>query len=376
MRQQDLRVDRVRNPESGDRLWRDWEALMERLPSAHRIYRPEWYAIWGETWGRTGRWTGDIHVLAVRDRDDTLLGVHPLGVAKVGPLRAYASAGFNQPARPVLAAEGRELEVGTALGNHIARRGWPLAQLGPFRAHSPACRALLDALDTRHVPHRLRTREGLALYDPPPPGSANRREILETKFAKKVLYYERRAARKGELETVHIRRPSPDETARMVLDLAEVENHSWLATASDGGLRFASRPGNDQGAEMWRRLIDTELSARDMVDCWLTYFDGRPASFVFCISAGATRYVLANNFDESLKHLRVGFIPYWYAVDDALERGVEHLDYGSLHLSYKKHWGAEYKDALEFHFAVPNLLARVPVSALWGWRDFRRRKPA
>jgi hypothetical protein len=371
-----LKVERVRNPAEGGRFWREWEELMDRIAPAHRLYRPEWYAIWSETWGSTGRWTGDLHVLAVRDGNGALLGVHPLGVAKVGPLRAYASAGFNQPARPVLAEIGREAEVGTAIGHHISRRGWPLAQLGPFRANSPACRALLDTLDSRRVPHRLRTREGLALYDPPPPGNENRREILETKFAKKVLYYERRAARKGELETVHYRRPSPEETARLVTDLAEAEKHSWLATASDGGLRFAARPGNDKGAEMWRRLIDTELSPRDQLDCWLTYFDGRPASFVFCLTAGTTRYVLANNFDESLKHLRVGFIPYWHAIDDALERGLEHLDYGSLHLDYKKHWGAEYKDALEFHYAVPNLLARVPVSALWAWRDFRSRKPA
>jgi hypothetical protein len=310
----------------------------------------------------------------VRDGDGVLLGLHPLGVGKVGPLRVCASAGFNQPSRPVLAAQGREVDVGAALGRHLAHTAWPLAQLGPFCARSPACRAMLDALDDRHVPHRLRTREGLAIYDPPPPGSPNRREILETRFAKKVLYYERRAARKGELQTVHFRRPSPEEAARMVADLAQVESRSWLATARDGGLRFASRQGNDRGAEMWRRLIDTELSPRDKLDCWITYFDGRPASFVFCLTAGATRYVLANNFDESLKHLRVGFIPYWHAVSDALDRGVEHLDYGSLHLQYKKHWGAAYKDALEFHYAVPNLIARVPVSALWAWRDRRRRR--
>lgn len=340
----------IRPGTATDPIWTEWRQLMPQTPEDQRMFGPDWFRIWADTWGSDGHWTGQHSLIAVRDAAGTLQGLLALSRPQRGPFRIHATGGHNVPHRRVIAAEGKEAVVGAAIGNFIAQQNWPLLQIGPIRDDAPACQAMMSQLKQAgiHVqPHDR--REEITLHTPDT-WEEYRSEVLGSKFARKLGYYERRMQRAGHATLQHYRQPSPEETQTMYAALTAIEAASWMATREDAVLRFT----NPSLVRFWEELTIGFLSPEDHLDCWVMSFDGRPVSFCFTLTNGRTRYVIANNYDNAVRDHRTGSTLYRYMIEDGIERGVRRFEFADGDLHYKSLWGARVDGSVETWLAVPN----------------------
>ena len=339
-----------------DGLWTEWERATVQMPNGQRLFGPDWHRLWVETWGGCGQWTGQCQMIVARNAAGDLVGLLFLGRPKVGPVTVRAMGGHEVPHRGLLSVEGQETAVGSAIGKFIAQQSWPLLQLGPLRRSSVADAALIQSLHQsgRLMMHR-REREEISLQVPES-WDEYRQEVLGGKFFRKIGYYERRMERAGRVHIQHYRKPSADQTRTMIKDLQTIEAASWMAVREASVPRFA----NPELSKFWSVVTDQCLSSRDQIDCWVLSFHDTPVSFCFTLNDGETRYVIANQYDESVKDHRTGSTLYRYMIEDGIDRGIRRYEFGDGDLHYKSLWGAGVTDTSDTWFVVPNkLLSKI-----------------
>ncbi|MEX0725867.1 MAG: GNAT family N-acetyltransferase, partial [Planctomycetaceae bacterium] len=164
--------------------------------------------------------------------------------------------------------------------------------------------------------------------------------------------YERKMERAGRTEIEHIRRPNPERTQKLVADLAQIEQQSWLVKSARGKTRFTSPVAQ----RFWTRLIDEALSPQDRFDAWIIRFNDRPVSFCLTLTALPARYVIANQYDDAVADYRTGSTLYRHMIEEGMARGVRTFDFGDGGIEYKKLWGAEYVDAVDTLLVAPHPL--------------------
>jgi hypothetical protein len=199
----------------------------------------------------------------------------------------------------------------------------------------------------------------------PAQSSAHARWILDN--VEGAAAGERRAARAGTIAIRHVTSVDAESVDGLLDDLAAIERRSWLFSRG-GHARFAT----PDGRALWRSLILRSLVPHGQLDCWLMYLDGRPASFVFGMTAGTVRYVIANNYDEAVKTHRTGSILYRHMMEDGINRGVRLFDFGDCNLHYKRLWGASYQDYLDSTFVAPRSLVGAGAMTALALRDLAR----
>jgi len=337
-------------PSEGSGVWCEWEDLLRRVPDGMKLFGPGWYAIWSATVGSTGRWTGRISVILVRDRRGTLQGILPLAWGRVGLFRIPAFCGYVQPWRDILAAKGWEEDVGVAMAKCLRKSGTLFAHIGPSQRSSPTFRGLLQSLRDHGAGLVPRRTEALAIADLPASWDEYRQCVVGSKFFRKVGYYERRMERAGHVERTHYRCPTETDTERVVQDMSRIESRSWLMQAPGGRPRFQSSA--DQ--QFWKLLIQDVLAPRDQFDCWILSLQDEPVSFCLTLTADTVRYAIANSYDQAVRDHRTGSTLYRYMMEDAIARGVRHVDFGTGELHYKKYWGATYQDAVDTYAVATN----------------------
>lgn len=323
-------------------LRRDWLELLERLPAEQRIFGPEWIDVWNRTLGREGNFQGKLRVVTARAEDGRLEGLLPLSRCTMGPFRVLSMAGFWQPFRPLLAAEGRGLEVADAVAAHLLSSDWHILRMGPASRRDAALERLRELLFDGGTRARTQWSGELAVADVPGDWETYVEEILGRKNLKKIEYYERRAGRHGDVEVVHHREPTGEELDRLLANLCRVEENCWLY-GRDSDLRFVTPTLRS----FWKGVIESAFAEGGQFDSWVMYMDARPISFVFSLTSGPTRYVIANNYDEDYKDHRTGNILYRHMFEDGISRGVRRFDIGTGSLHYKKFWGAVGHDRLD-----------------------------
>ncbi len=333
-----------------DAFIREWQHLLLRVPSDQVLFGPAWYCVWNRTWGASGRWSGQLRLLVVRDEAGTLRGILPIAKTRIGPIPVWSMAGGHQPDRPLLADESCAFGVGRAIGEFVSRQNWLALQIGTTRTSNEALQGLIASLDACGTVYRHHLKEPIAIAQTPTTFDAYRQDVLGGRFHRKIGYYERKMQKAGDVEIRHFRQPSTVETAHMLDDLATIERNSWLVNDPDGKPRFID--GHAQA--MWTQLIGQQLTPNDQLDCWIQYLDNKPVSFVFSLTTATTRYVLANNYDERVQDFRTGSILYRKMMQDGIERGIFRYDFGAGNLHYKKYWGAEYNETLETYVVFPN----------------------
>lgn len=354
-----LQCELLRPQSPADPLWDDWTQLMSRTDAEQRMFGPDWFRIWAESWGAAGKWTGEQAIIAARDSAGTLQGLLALGRPKVGPFTLYATGGHHVPHRGIVAAAGHETAMGEAIGQFIARQSWPVIQLGPINDSASADAAMIDELKKQNVHlHQQYSYEEISLHAPET-FDEYRSEVMNKKFARKVGYYERRMRRAGRVDIKHYRQPTPEEADVMFEALTTIEGASWMTTRALAVPRFTN-PGIVQ---FWKQLTNEYLTPHDHLDCWVMSFEGHPVSFCFTLTDGATRYVIANNYDNAVRDHRTGSTIYWHMVQDGIERGVRQFKFGDGDLHYKSRWGATATDCRHTWLAFPNRLLGCAASA-------------
>jgi hypothetical protein len=348
----------------------EWRELLLRAEPEYQLFTPEWYLVWSETRGATRRWQGKLTAITVRDSQNVLRGILPLGHKQVGPFKVYGSAGDSQPWRPVLTDIVCAREAGKAIGLGIRRLGMAALQIGPTPSKQVAFEALVEGLSESGTPTRMTARRPLATARIPETWEDFRSGVLGSKFARKIGYYERRFRKSADIEIEHFHQPAPDAIAKLITELGTVESCSWLVKAENSHPRFM--PGT--GDQLWQQAIESTLAPADHFDCWVMRADGQPVSFAFTLTSGETRFFIANNYDETVAVHCTGSILYQLVVEDAIARGLTTLDFGSDEIHYKQRWGATYTDNITTLFVGSSLFARMAMKTS-GFLNFNKEEP-
>lgn len=347
--QHQLHCELIATTAPTDEIWVEWRQLMLQAPETQQLFGPEWFRTWADTWGADGHWTGQTSLITARNTSGMLVGLLALGRPRIGPVPVHSFGGHSAPHRGIVAAFGLESMVGSAIGKFIADRNWPFLQIGPVLKSDPACQAMIQELQEQNVFLRHHdSREEITLHAPDT-WEEYCREFLSHRQVRRLGSDERRICRAGNMNIRHYRRPSPDETANMFVALKSIEAHSWMATRPDAVPRFT----NEALLSFWHRLTDDCLSPRDHLDCWVMTLDERPVSFCFTLTCGSIRYVIANNYDNSVRRFKTGSVLYRHMIQNGIERGIRRFEFADGSLHYKSRWGAEIDGSRDTWIAVP-----------------------
>ena len=72
----------------------------------------------------------------------------------------------------------------------------------------------------------------------------------------------------------------------------------------------------------------------------MLYFDDQPVSYCFTIDSPPCRYIIANNYDESVSRYSTGTILYSYVFEDSISQKLTTVNRGLGDSGYKSRWGA------------------------------------
>jgi hypothetical protein len=358
--------------EADDSFLTEWRDLLARADADQQLFGPEWYTVWSSTWGRTGRWTGRLQAITVRDQDSVLQGLLSISSLKVGPMTVRACAGNSVPWRPIVAAAGMEDVVGQQVGRFLAGRSWPVMQLGPLLRSDPASLGLIETLRERGVFVQRRDARLQATLHMPDTWDEYRQEVIGAKAYRKIGYYERRTEKAGRMEIRHFRQPSEADAEALYEALDTIEAASWMATRSDAVARFT----NPDLRHFWTRLTCEYLAPNDLTDSWVMYLDDRPVSFCFTLTSGTVRFVVANNYDQAVSDHRTGSTLYRYMLQEGFDRGIRRFEFGDGNINYKSLWGAAYGDSCDTYAVVPNRLLSPLAKATTRMMSLTRRPDA
>jgi hypothetical protein len=150
-----------------------------------------------------------------------------------------------------------------------------------------------------------------------------------------MQYYERKMRREGALEIRRISGAGDPGWRTAIDDLGAIERKSWQFRVG-GKLRFHG----ERNAAFWANLLVRDRFG-DVAKAWVMHFNGEPVSFCFCLDSGEVRYVLANNYAESVHRYSTGSILYKHVFGDAIDsRVIRRINIGLGDSGYKSRWGA------------------------------------
>ena len=317
-----------------------WDRCVAGAPGHQKLFGHAWYAVWMKHIGSAGRWTGETRILLAYDDRGELRGILPLARQLMLRLPIWSLPGYYQPVRGFVCHDEVRVDVCAAFARTLlASQGlMEIIRLGPTDDATPERAALVEELSRRcqrvvvfHDDHRI------VAHDIPRSAAAYREMVHGHASMKRVLSYERRMQREGMAEIRHHRDPRGDELRAMLEACAEVERRSWLSSSRSGQPRFVS----DASRGFWRDLCTEQLGPQGQLDAWLVHFDGQPIAFRFSLTAGSTRFLIANQYDERFAQYRAGWILYLRDLEDCAARGVTSIDMGEGDAHYKSRWGGE-----------------------------------
>lgn len=316
----------------------EWSECLKKAPEHEQLFGYYWIASWLQHLGHDGAWAGDIRILLARDAARRVVGIVPLARRQFHGIDFWALAGYYQPHRGIVCLPDRQEATCAALAQTLLEmQGWnEVLRFGPYDTASTERRLLVRelALHCRRVVHFDQERTIIARNIPSSP-EEYRRMIQCHASMRRVLSYERRMQREGDVSIRHHRNPSGDELRRMIEDCATIESRSWLNSAAEGRPRFVS----PHSRRFWGQVCARQLGPQGQLNVWLAYFDGEPVAFRFTITTGSIRYMIANQYDQRYERFRLGWILYLRDLEDCARRGVRAMDMGNGNLQYKSRWG-------------------------------------
>ncbi|TFI58599.1 GNAT family N-acetyltransferase [Sphingomonas parva] len=325
------------------------DAAAARADSRHLFLRRAWYAASERPGART--------LIACR-ADGSIVAALPTLPGLAGALREVPGGYWPFRSFPIASDLGDD-ELGALLASPPARRVLgPVWRIGPVYADDPTLVRLLrvcrgagwTALPRRIAPSFRLDMAALRREGTWPRGST----------LKKNRFHEKHLASHGALEWRFV--SGSDWTPALFEALAEVERKSWIASETDGSDAKFMAP---QHRRIWEGAARDPVLARAMRAAILSV-DGTPAAFSFDLDAGALKYAIANSYDPRLAKHSPGKCLYYRNLVEALDRGIETVDWGAGDSGYKRTIGAEPGPDL-----VDVLFVRRPIpAALLGplWR--------
>lgn len=327
------------------------DALAASNLGGHGFLRASWYAAGAAQGCRTlvlRRGAGEGTILAA-------IPTAPHGPALAGVRKV---PGSYWPLRTALIApECSVSELAHALDHRAARCLGAVWRAGPVRCDDPATERLIAAAQLAGWSVLSRPAATCWVIDL---DAARTRGWPSASTSRKLRGYWRKLEALG---TPHWRHVRGGEWSAGVLEaMGRVEADSWIARTTDGGGAKFMTPAQRQ---LWQSaLTDPVLAA--MLCATILMLDDRPIAFSFDLDDGPVQYGIAGSYVQDLKHLCIGKMTNYRAMEDAIADGQSVMDMGAGDTGYKREMGAvEGYDMADLLFVRRRTAARV-LARGWG----------
>lgn len=312
-----------------------WQALVAAAAPEHRYLTAAWFDAWDRHLLPYENWRGPLRYLAACGPEGTLRAVIPLATQRQLGIAVASLGGLYWPFRAPLIAQSAAEATCDALAATLTRSRVLMAlRYGPV-PDNDACISRLNAALAK-VGWRLRRSTLGTTYAVDLPRTwAELERRLGKSLRTNVDYYERKLGREGALAIRCIRGADHPDWQAVVDDLASIEQRSWQFRER-GRLRFHG----ERNRAFWRDLLVDNRFGQVAV-AWVMHYNGEPVSFCFCLDCGDIRYILANNYAESVHRYSTGSVLYKHVFRDAIESGaIRRINIGLGDSGYKSRWSA------------------------------------
>lgn len=300
------------------------DALAARNLAGHSFLRAAWYAAPAPKAGRT--------LLLRREADGALLAAIPTIPFGPAMARARKVPGSYWPLRsPLIAPDCTAVELAHALDRRAARSLGPVWRVGPARADGPATTLLIAAAQLAGWSVLARPAGTSWVIDL---AAARTRGWPSAASARKLRAAWRKLETLGTPRWRHVR--GAEWNSGVLDDLGRIEAQSWIGQTTDGsGAKFMTAPQR----ALWRNALSDPVLAENL-SATILILDDRPIAFSFDLDDGAVQYGIAGSYADDLKHLGIGKLANYRAVEDAIADGQSVMDLGVGDTGYKRMMGA------------------------------------
>lgn len=325
--------------------------LAARNLAGHGFLRAAWYAARLPNSGRT--------LLLRRDADGAVLAAIPtIPFVPLLGRRARKVPGSYWPLRsPVISPDCDVFALAHGLDHAVSRCLGGVWRVGPVRADDPATRLLVEAAQLANWTVLSRPAGTAWVIDL---DAARARGWPSASSARKLRALWRKLEAVGTPRWRYVRGSAWDN--RALEDMGAIEAQSWIARTTDGsGAKFMT----PEQRGLWSHAL-TDPVVADMLCATILMLDDRPVAFSFDLDDGPRQYGIAGSYVEDLKHLGVGKLANWRAMEDAIADGQSVMDMGVGDTGYKRDMGAvEGYTMADLLFVRSRSTARILAQA-WG----------
>ncbi len=343
-----MSIDLYTDEAAWDALRDDWHALLQRSASPVLFLTWEWQRAWWASFGK-GK---ELCLLAKRGSDGGLVGVAPLFMqdtlldahADLPGIRVEKPALVGDRLRTVHIVGGTEVsdyldvlspkehyaDLWADVFQFLARLdNWQILDLHSIPAGSPTL-PVVEGL-ARSLGWRVNcVREDVCPVVELP---ATWEEYLSNRLSKKQRHELRRKMRKAEQE------------AAVAWQWAHEPGTLDAGLETFFSLHRASHPEKnafmDETMERYFRAIASATARRDWLRLGLLTYDGQPVASYLCFDFGADRLVYNSGFDlSSHGSLAPGIVLMGHLISDAIQRGLQRVDFLQGDERYKYEFGA------------------------------------
>lgn len=282
-----------------------------------------------------------------------------IGPARLG-LTINQIAGPYWPMRgvPVDATAGVDELAAALRAPTLTRTLGPAFRLGPALEHDPALATLREAM--QRAGWRVLSRPISELFALDLAALTASGSWPSSKGQQKDRWRVRQLEKTG---PVRIDRFTGTDWTFATRDaIAAIEGHSWVGQLDEGGDTKFLDPALRATWEDAAR--DPVLAA--MIRGSLLWVGDTPAAFTFGLDCGATRYCIANNFDQRFARHSPGRVLLYDDFTSAAARGIAWLDWGLGDAGYKQQMGAQACGGFVDLLFVRGPLLAAALRPLWG----------
>jgi len=167
-------------------------------------------------------------------------------------------------------------------------------------------------------------------------------DYAATRTTKRVARWRKRVRKIEKIEGMSVRRiDGSTDIDRLVDSFIEVEKRSWK---EKHGTSISGR-----GLESFYHTMCLALAEAGWFHpIWLER-DGEMFAFLLAIIYGGALYALKTSFDERYKEFSPGTPLFFYAVTDALERGLSKVDFLGEPSRWKSEWATDHNEHANLH---------------------------
>ncbi|MFP5276611.1 MAG: GNAT family N-acetyltransferase [Acidobacteriota bacterium] len=302
-----------------------WRALWREDPQASPFQSPEWLVPWWRQFGQ-----GDLRAVAI-ERDGEWIGFLPFylysdsytGERQLLPLGVSSSDYLDGIFSPICSAG----QIREALSVLMREPGWDVFYASQLPAHS-------------RLFHAMRQRNEMGIRQFEGESCSRMRAVsmgeLPQKIRRNAMYYRNRAQRAGTLE-MHV--ADATNWAAAFGALRRLHTERWLERGEPGVLA-------DERVLSWHCDALPQLERADMLRLCTLRLEGEIIAVLYSLidppfRAARTQYFYLTAFDPKHSDLRPGTLLLAYAIECAVQEGVQVVDMLRGNESYKQFWHLE-----------------------------------